>query len=150
MDIDDFKSFNTRYTETKVDLDVLTPFMETIESHFFIHGHAYRFGGDEYVVLLPNITRSWAIEMLERLQAELARTHYKGIDESPTVSIGVCMVAPDCWLTDREVLECANAGKADAKARGKGSIAVHDDASSHLGREEPPPAAIRPAEPVSP
>ncbi|MEZ4447140.1 MAG: hypothetical protein R3B72_49130 [Polyangiaceae bacterium] len=45
MDIDDFKAFNTKYTETKVDLDLLTPFMETIEAHVFAHGHAYRFGG---------------------------------------------------------------------------------------------------------
>ncbi len=127
MDIDDFKTFNTRYTETKVDLDVLTPFMEAIEAHIFVHGHAYRFGGDEYVVLLPNMTRSWAIEMLERLQGQLARANYKGIDDAPTVCIGLYMVAPECWLTDREVLERANCGKASAKAMGHGSITVHDD-----------------------
>lgn len=132
MDIDDFKTFNTRFTETRVDLHVLTPFMEAIEAHVFIHGHAYRFGGDEYVVLLPNMTRGWAIEMLERLQDRLSRANYKGIDEAPTVSIGVCMVDPECWLTDREVLECANAGKARAKEQGKGSIAVHGD-SPHSG-----------------
>lgn len=144
MDIDDFKSFNTRYTETKVDLDVLTPFMEAIEAHIFIHGHAYRFGGDEYVVLLPNITRQWAIEMLQRLQEQLSRANYKGIEDPPTVSIGVCMVGPECWLTDREVLECANAGKATAKEKGKGSIAVHDDAPSDhrgSGRSQPGQAA---------
>lgn len=138
MDIDDFKTFNTRFTETKVDLDVLTPFMEAIEAHIFIHGHAYRFGGDEYVVLLPNISRGWAIEMLERLQTELARANYKGIDEAPTVSIGVCMVDPECWLTDREVLECANAGKATAKTMGKGSIAVHDDGAAHATSPQRP------------
>lgn len=155
MDIDDFKTFNTRYSETKVDLDVLTPFMEAIEAHVFIHGHAYRFGGDEYVVLLPNMTRPWAVEMLERLQERLSRAKYKGVKEAPTVSIGVCMVEPDCWLTDREVLECANAGKTRAKAAGKGSIAVYDDTQRVIApqvaegfgaprRESPLPPAVEP------
>jgi diguanylate cyclase (GGDEF)-like protein len=127
MDIDDFKDFNTRYTETKVDLDLLTPFMEAIEAHVFAHGHAYRFGGDEYVVLVPNSNQGWAIEMLSRLQARLSRARYKGITGAPTVSIGLCMVEPDCAYTDREVLEHANAAKAHAKREAKGSIAYAGD-----------------------
>ncbi len=150
MDIDDFKSFNTRYTETKVDLDVLTPFMEAIEAHLFIHGHAYRFGGDEYVVLLPNTTEPWAMNMLEGLQEQLARVNYKGIEDAPTVSIGVCLVEPQCWLTDREVLECANAAKATAKESGKGSIAFHAAealADGHLVPEKDGPPVDVPSPP---
>jgi diguanylate cyclase (GGDEF)-like protein len=129
LDIDDFKEFNTRYTETKVDLDLLTPFMEAIEAQVFAHGHAYRFGGDEYVVLLPNSNEAWAREMLERVQLGISRARYKGIAGAPTVSIGVCMVEPDCALTDREVLERANAAKAEAKGQ-KGSITLSRGALS--------------------
>ena len=50
IDIDDFKAFNVQHTETAVDLHVLPPFMESIEAHVFAHGHAYRFGGDEYLI----------------------------------------------------------------------------------------------------
>ena len=42
IDIDDFKSINTRHTETKVDRNLLSRFMQTIEAHLFHHGFAYR------------------------------------------------------------------------------------------------------------
>ena len=134
MDIDDFKAFNTAYTETKVDLDLLTPFMEAIEAHVFAHGHAYRFGGDEYILLLPNSDRDTALAFLRGLQERIAKCDYKGISEKPTLSIGLCMVEVDCILTDREVLEHANEAKNFAKGQ-KGSIATYDGSlfrSEHL------------------
>ncbi len=124
LDIDDFKAFNTKYGETKVDIDLLTPFMEAVEAHVFAHGHAYRFGGDEYVLLLPNFGRAWAIGWLKALQDRLARAKYKGIRGAPTISIGVCIIDSECILTDREVLERTNKAKDHAKTQ-KGSIAMY-------------------------
>lgn len=125
MDIDDFKAFNTRYTETTVDLEVLGPLMEAIEAHVFCHGHAYRFGGDEYVLTLPNQDRTWAGEFLRGLQARVARTPYGKIRRAPTLSVGLCTIDPDCYLTDREVLARANEAKNFAKSSRKGSIATY-------------------------
>lgn len=124
LDIDDFKEFNSKYGETRVDRDVLPPFMELLESHAFGHGHAYRFGGDEYVMLLPNMDQGWCVEYLRSLQAKIAELTLPGIDHLPTVSAGVCPVPPDCIFTDREVQERANRAKNSAKAEGKNSIAV--------------------------
>jgi diguanylate cyclase (GGDEF)-like protein len=124
LDIDDFKEFNTRHTESKVDLDLLVPFMEAIEAHVFSHGHAYRFGGDEYMITLPNQDRMGAIAFLHGLQARIAGAPYRGMYRLPTVSIGLCMVEVDCFLTDREIQEGANAAKNHAKATEKGRIAT--------------------------
>lgn len=127
IDIDDFKAFNTKYTETKVDLHLLTPFMESIEAHVFSHGHAYRFGGDEYLLTLPNMEHSFAELFLKDLQNRIAKTSYRGIDGAPTISIGLCVVDTDCFLTDREVLERANWAKNFAKTQAgaqKGRIAT--------------------------
>lgn len=124
IDIDDFKAFNSRYTETRVDLDLLAPFMEAIEAHVFSHGHAYRFGGDEYLLTLPNMGRDWAVEFLRALQSRIARTSYRGIERPPTISIGLCVVEVDCFLTDREVQARANQAKNHAKATEKGRIAT--------------------------
>lgn len=124
LDIDDFKAFNTRYTESRVDLDLLAPFMEAIEAHVFSHGHAYRFGGDEYVLTLPNMGRDWAAMFLRALQDRIARTEYRGIHRAPTVSIGLLVLDVDCVLTDREAQERANAAKNHAKATEKGRIAT--------------------------
>ncbi|HHH12211.1 MAG TPA: diguanylate cyclase, partial [Sorangium sp.] len=125
-DIDDFKTLNTRYTETRVDLDVLAPFMGAIEAHMFAHGHAYRFGGDEYVLLLPNAAREVAARFLSALQRRLARTSYRGVTERPTLSIGYALVDRDTVLTDREVLAAANRAKNYVKAQQKGAIATFD------------------------
>lgn len=124
LDIDNFKSFNTQHTETAVDLHVLAPFMETLEAHVFGHGHAYRFGGDEYLLTLPNVTSEVAVRFLRALQERLAQRHYRRIDRGPTVSIGLCLVNADCFLTDREIQARANGAKNYAKAVEKGRIAT--------------------------
>ncbi|MCA9704297.1 MAG: GGDEF domain-containing protein [Myxococcales bacterium] len=126
LDIDDFKGFNTRYGETRVDRDLLPAFMELLEAHAFAHGHAYRFGGDEYVVLLPNARREDAVRLVDRFRAALRELPLAGIDEVLTVSAGVCPVGPDCILTDREALERANRAKNHAKAHGKDRVAWYE------------------------
>ena len=126
VDIDDFKSLNTRYTETVVDLKVLPSFMELLEAHTFARGHAYRFGGDEYVLLLPNTTERWAVELVRELSAKLAAASFHGIDAKLGISAGLCRVDVDCMLTDREVLAKANLAKNFVKAKEKGRIARYE------------------------
>lgn len=123
LDIDDFKAFNTKYGETRVDRDVLPPFMECVEASVFGHGHAYRFGGDEYVVLLPNVTSEQAVAFVVALQGSALALDLVGIDERPTLSCGVCAVDGHTFLTDSEVLERANAAKNFAKEHGKDRVA---------------------------
>lgn len=124
LDIDDFKAVNERLGETTVDHTVLGPFMELVEAWIFARGHAYRFGGDEYLVLLPNATASSAAAVLSELRERLARATYRGTKLRVSVSSGVAVVDPDCHLTDREVLGRANAAKARAKSVRKGSVVV--------------------------
>lgn len=123
LDIDDFKAFNTQYGETRIDRDLLPAFMELLEAHTFAHGHAYRFGGDEYVVLLPNYRSLEAVRLVQRFQAALRELSLPGIDRPPSISAGICPVGPDCILTDREVLERANRAKNHAKGQGKDRVA---------------------------
>lgn len=126
VDIDDFKSLNTRHTESKVDRNLLPRFMQAIEAHVFHHGYAYRQGGDEYLILLPSLSRPLAIGFLDELRHKLAGLSYPDIAETTTVSIGLCVVDPDCPLTDRELLDRANRAKQFAKAQGKNRIATYD------------------------
>lgn len=124
VDIDDFKAVNAKLTETVVDLKVLTPFLEIIEAWAFARAHAYRFGGDEYVALLPNADRRLAVALLGDLRQRIVDAVFPSTDVKLTVSMGATVVDPDCPLTDREVLGRANAAKARAKAERKGTIAV--------------------------
>lgn len=124
VDIDDFKAVNSRLTETTVDLKVLAPFLELMEAWVFAHGHAYRFGGDEYVVLLPNAGARLATLLLADLRERVARCRFRAPDVKLSISTGVVVADPDCHLTDRETLALANAAKAKAKAVRKGSIVL--------------------------
>jgi diguanylate cyclase (GGDEF)-like protein len=128
VDIDDFKRFNTKHTETAVDREMLPRVMQELEAHVFSHGWAYRFGGDEYVILLPNTDFAQAEKSLSSLQTKLSTLRFFG-DDHITVSIGFCSPGPDSYLTDQEILQSANRAKAFAKNTGKNCIAAYDEAA---------------------
>jgi diguanylate cyclase (GGDEF)-like protein len=134
LDIDDFKQFNTKYGETRVDRNLLPRFMQTVEAHVFHHGHAYRQGGDEYLILVPCLSRPLAIAFVDELRRKLADLKYPDIDEQTTVSIGLCIVEPDCSLTDRELRDRASQAKKFAKDSGKNCIATYE--GRHLAAGE--------------
>ena len=127
LDIDDFKKFNTSYGEPRVDRDVLPKFMSSLESHVYSHGYAYRFGGDEYTVILPNMSSFQAIDFLKSFQAKLRNLAYFGIEERIEVSIGIFEVNENSIQTDREVEERAAFAKNFAKNKGKNCIATFKD-----------------------
>ena len=126
LDIDDFKAFNTEYGETRVDRDVLPPFMERLEAVAFARGHAYRMGGDEYAALLPNTDADDALAFTRRFAASLRALRCPGIDRRPTISAGIVVVGPDGFLTEHELLARADRAKAFAKAQGKARAAGYE------------------------
>lgn len=125
MDIDDFKEFNTAYGEPRVDRDVLPRFMTALETHIYSHGYAYRYGGDEYIILLPNIFSSPAAEFLKPFQKDLQELKYFDIEKRIAVSIGIFEVSENCIQTDHEVEERAASAKKFAKEKGKNCIATY-------------------------
>ena len=122
IDIDDFKPFNTKHTESIIDRDLFPVLMRALEAHVFAHGWAYRFGGDEYVLLLPNSTLHEASDFVNRLNGKIRMLKYIGIAETITISVGICSVGPDSAMTDRDVLESANKAKEYAKKIGGKNI----------------------------
>lgn len=124
VDIDDFKAKNAALTEPVVDLKVLPPLMELLESFTFARGHAYRFGGDEYVLLLPNCELGLAVRLLDELAQRVAELSFVGTSLRLSISQGVAVVDPDCPLTDREILGRASQAKAAAKSTQKGTVQV--------------------------
>jgi diguanylate cyclase (GGDEF)-like protein len=125
LDIDQFKEkFNSRHGETKVDRNVLPRFMRSLEAHVAFHGHAYRQGGDEYMLLLPGLSANLAITFLDELRLRQAHVEYPDVPERTTVSIGLCVVGPDCPLTDRELRDKANQAEGFAKRTGRNCMAT--------------------------
>jgi diguanylate cyclase (GGDEF)-like protein len=123
LDIDNFKiTFNKEYGETHVDRHVLLPFMTGLEAHVFSQGAAYRFGGDEYAIIYPNVDRSLGTLLLYRFVDRLAGMSYIGVKEKLTVTIGIVEVSYDCPFTHREVLQKAEQAKNFGKEGEKGQV----------------------------
>jgi diguanylate cyclase (GGDEF)-like protein len=125
VDIDNFKAFNSEMTESFVDRNVLPRFMRRVEAHVYTRGFAYRYGGDEYVVLLRNVTEEEALASMDTLREALGELTYEGTERKTTVSVGVVTVRPDCHLTGREIEAAANRAKNFAKAKGRNCVASY-------------------------
>jgi diguanylate cyclase (GGDEF)-like protein len=126
LDIDNFKAFNTKYGESTIDRSVLPEFMKTVEAFVFARGQAYRYGGDEYMLLLPSVSYGAAAEILDELRRQVEEISYRGVGEPTTISVGACVVHNACFLTDREAEERANRAKNYAKQHGKNCIASYE------------------------
>ena len=98
-----------------------------MESHVFPHGSAYRVGGDEYLILLPNTSKIQAVRFLSEFQGKLRGVEYFKIEKKPTVSIGICEVLPNSALTDREARANADKAHVFAKDAGRNRIATFSD-----------------------
>ena len=128
LDIDDFKRVNSTYGEPFVDLNILPKVMRALEAHVHRRGRAYRFGGDEYGLLLYNTSSDEAAGSLERLRKVIEALQFIGTGDQLciTLSMGFILVAPGCHLTDREVESFAANAKQEAKRGGKNCVATFD------------------------
>ena len=76
------------------------------------------------MILLPNAAAPLAAMLLDDLRARITRARFRTTEVKLSISTGVVIVDPDCYLTDREILGRANAAKAKAKAVRKGAIVL--------------------------
>lgn len=91
MDIDHFKRYNDKYGHLEGD-KVLVRIAQVINSCLRGMDSAYRYGGEEFTILLPETTADEAMTVAERLRAAVSEetfTPSPEIDLTITVSIGV-------------------------------------------------------------
>lgn len=126
FDVDDFKVLNSRFTESSVDRDILAPLQHLVRAITMNRGHAYRQGGEEFVILLPNCTvdetSAFAEKLRARIEAEVF-TVQGGGSSTLTVSEGVA-VWPVHGETLDEVRAAANRAEHEAKTAGKNRVQV--------------------------
>jgi diguanylate cyclase (GGDEF)-like protein len=79
-----------------------------------------RYGGDEFVVVLPETDKAVALELVLRLRTEIERATQSAIGEPIGASVGVGEWTPGCSTGD--LLDRANQGLRIAKDAGGGAI----------------------------
>lgn len=110
LDIDHFKLVNDTYGHGAGDV-ALTIFSEVLQKNVRPYDLVGRFGGEEFVVLLPNTSKSEAKVVAERVRGEVESTiiHYKDdCSFNITVSIGVA----EQEIADKDIQDVV--GKADS------------------------------------
>jgi diguanylate cyclase (GGDEF)-like protein len=124
VDIDHFKLFNDEYSYAVGD-QVLRLCADSLRLNLREVDLVGRYGGEEFVILLPEADLKSASEVAERVRRsiEALRVKTEQGDASITVSIGVCQKTPA--LIDLEaLLERAGQVLHIAKQRGRNQVAV--------------------------
>lgn len=125
IDLDDFKRINDLFGHQAGD-DSLKFLAEIARQHLREHDVIGRYGGEEFVVILPGTTAENAAEILRRLQRILTREIFFHDDRHRVVtfSAGVTEVYPDDgW---ESAFERADQAMYRAKRAGKNRVFVAD------------------------
>lgn len=123
LDIDDFKVFNDHYGHAEGDV-VLKVLTETITKNIRADDKVVRYGGDEFVVLLPNMNKDGAKRVAKRIQDSLRKLPFASREHPITVSIGIAS-APHDTTDKHQLLFIADQAMYEAKRSGKNTFCVY-------------------------
>jgi len=124
FDVDDFKTVNDTYGHNAGDI-ILKTVASIVKRVMREYDYAFRMGGDEFLLLLPETKETEAYQLAERLRIELKEQKIKvnGEDISITASFGISQFVP----TDESIENVAKrADKAlyQAKKSGKDRVVI--------------------------
>jgi len=122
IDIDDFKLINDVYGHQTADM-VLKELSERLKRSLRRMDIPARFGGDEFVVLLPDLSRDTARAVAKRLQDKLFSTPVKIEDKEISLSVSAVVLSyPQDGTSEEELITYAEYLMREVKRKGKGII----------------------------
>jgi len=95
-DLDFFKNINDTYGHVAGD-KLLKLFVDTVKENIRNSDVIIRYGGEEFIIMLPTIHKPKGLEILEKIRNDFANTilDFNGERISATVSIGMIVIEPD-------------------------------------------------------
>jgi two-component system chemotaxis family response regulator WspR len=128
-DLDDFKRFNDALGHPRGD-ELLQMTSDLIASGLRSTDVAARYGGDEFVLLLPHTSVDRAVAVCQRIRGRLARAGRKyalspqglHIHQRVTISIGIASIQSDNPKTPDDLVVLADRALYAAKGNGKNRI----------------------------
>lgn len=124
VDIDHFKSVNDSHGHLVGD-QVLAAVTRTLEDSLRPYDSIFRFGGEEFLVCLPDTGPEEARLVLERIRRKIAKAELAIAEDASlavTISVGVAQMAPRRPIT--EITERADAALYLAKEGGRDQVRV--------------------------
>ena len=129
IDLDHFKRINDTYGHEAGDL-VLRAIADVLTEHSRRGDFACRYGGEEFVITMPNITMDVAYERAESLRQSLnlLNVPYEYYSLSVTISMGIACF-PESGQTRESILRAADRALYAAKEAGRDHILCYDQLS---------------------
>lgn len=126
IDADNLKGVNDTYGHDAGTM-VIISMAEAMRSQLREADMLARFGGDEFVALLPETGCEEAFEVAEAMRKEIAKTviNYEGHPVSVTVSLGIACF-PDHGQGLTEIMKKADRALYTSKHRGKDQTSIFD------------------------
>lgn len=122
LDIDRFKQINDRHGHVIGD-EVLLGVARLLEASVREQDRVYRFGGEEFVILLDGVPAEHAATVFERVRLEIAAHAFPRIDQV-TASLGYSQLADG--QTPLDTLRRADEALYYAKAHGRNRTCCHE------------------------
>ena len=125
VDIDDFKGVNDRWGHPAGD-KVLRELAAMMRSRLRATDSVSRYGGDEFVLILPETDARQSCALAEELRALIGGRRVPGNDPKITISIGVATSPTD--TADRpDILSAADRALYRSKSLGRNRVTHHDE-----------------------
>jgi len=122
IDIDHFKKVNDRFGHLYGD-EVLILVANLLRSSFRAQDRVFRFGGEEFVVLLRSVTLADARRIFERFRSNIEQHEFPQVGKV-TVSIGFASITNE---TPVVILGHADQALYYAKANGRNQVCYYDE-----------------------
>jgi diguanylate cyclase (GGDEF)-like protein len=134
IDVDNFKDVNDKYGHIAGD-SALKIIAECMNEHKRTCDILARFGGDEFVFILPETTSQEAVIMVERIRQKIRRTNI-GNNYFVTVSSGIADAKPGRPIIATELISKADIALYGAKKAGKDCTKIWKEDSAKPKKEE--------------
>lgn len=131
IDLDDFKSINDTYGHTVGD-EVLKAFASHMQERIEKHGMCFRYGGEEFMVILPSATIDVALELAENLRIKQAMIDTV-CGRPVTMSAGITALTANI-KTANQIITIADQALYKAKQSGRNCICVVGELSEKIIR----------------
>ena len=127
MDVDDFKRINDRYGHDTGDA-VLKLIATVTRDHLRKIDLLFRYGGEEFIVLLPGAGKEPAARTAERIREVVSKAKHKledGREIGVTVSIGGC-IFPNDGQKELDLFRKADSALYISKREGKNKVTFYE------------------------
>ena len=130
IDLDNFKTINDILGHATGD-DTLRKLAQYMKSQKRTSDVLTRYGGDEFVILMPETKAQDAVKLLERIREKVQKI--KVVENLPvTISCGIAQSLSDATNSSRELIRRADLALYEAKSAGRNCVKVWDKTMSKV------------------